>query len=114
MELLEVFFRVRSQVIKSHELDRAFGLRREHRIVYRKKNRIAVRQPVKLADPRWLEKRRKKWDYFLSISVTRFQTWAFRALDLVARSDANLQLKFLPPLGKAKISFYSSRGIKRS
>ncbi|KAL2127130.1 hypothetical protein VTI74DRAFT_11271 [Chaetomium olivicolor] len=98
LQLLEVFSRLRSQTIQSSELDKAFGVKQEHKVVYRKQYLKGKKEPVKLRDSKWREKRRQKWVYFLSIAVARFEAWAMKTGDVAMRNGDNWELAFLPPL----------------
>jgi hypothetical protein len=101
LELLEIFFKLRSDILLSTELDTAFGIKQSHRTVYRRVYGKSTRQPVKLKDPMWDEKRREKWPYFLTLAVARFEIWAEKATGtLVGEKEEVLQLPYLPPLGK--------------
>ncbi|KAL2130157.1 hypothetical protein VTI74DRAFT_6812 [Chaetomium olivicolor] len=101
LELLEVFFRLRAEILKSKALDKVFGVEMDHPIVYQRQYGMRQRQPVKLKDPNWSEKRRKKWSYFLTLAVARFEIWAKKAAKSAFGGNgphAELELIDLPPL----------------
>jgi hypothetical protein len=101
LELLEVFFKLRGDIINSPELDTAFGVEQVHSVVYRQVYGYSQRQPQKLKDPDWPKKRREKWGYFLSLSVARFDLWVDKATSTVPEGKGvSLQLPHLPPLGE--------------
>ncbi|KAK3306020.1 uncharacterized protein B0T15DRAFT_534087 [Chaetomium strumarium] len=99
LELLEVFFKLRSDILHSTALETTFGIKQSHRTVYQRVYGKPIRQPVKLKDPMWDEKRRKKWPYFLTLAVARFEIWAEKAAaTLVGEKEEAVQLPYLPPL----------------
>lgn len=102
LELLEAFFHLRSEVINRAELDKVFGVPLEHRVVYRQTYGASQRQPVRLKDPDWTVKKRRKWSYFVTIAVARFEPWAKKMGSILVNTigDEPLQLPFLPPLGQ--------------
>jgi hypothetical protein len=101
LELLEVFFKLRSKIINSPELDAVFGVEQVHPVVYRQVSGYSQRQPYKLKDPDWPAKRREKWGYFLSVAVARFDLWVDKAARTVPEKEGvPLQLPYLPPLGE--------------
>jgi hypothetical protein len=101
LELLEVFFKLRSDILHRTYLDTVFGIKQEHRVVYRSTSYWKKREPVKLKDTNWDEKRRKKWEYVVSLSVARFELWAEKAGSTVTGDSEALQLPYLPPLGQS-------------
>ncbi|GIJ86994.1 hypothetical protein Asppvi_005893 [Aspergillus pseudoviridinutans] len=104
LELLEVFFALRSKIINSTQLDNTFGIKINNGIVHRKeydrRKRKYIYKPYKLRDNTWQARRREKWSYFLSIAVQRFKMWIRKANDTVDGSglSENTRLPFLPPL----------------
>ena len=125
LELLEVFYQLRSSIVNSTELDTTFGVAIQKRTVWKKQydytKRTYVPQEHKLNDPTWKARRREKWSYFLTLAVARFRGW-MRKLDvaLAARKRQeqereeggsskateklpetdSLEIPYLPPLGK--------------
>ncbi|KAK4099127.1 hypothetical protein N658DRAFT_498724 [Parathielavia hyrcaniae] len=99
LELLGVFFKLRSDIINSPDLDTVFGVKQVHRVVYRRVSGRFQRQPFELKDPDWAEKRRRKWEYFLTLAVARFDLWVFRAASTVPeKQGVSLKMPYLPPL----------------
>lgn len=116
LELLEVFYKLRQDIIKCEKLDASFGVTMNKKTVYRKgyydpPRRRYTTYPVQLADETWPTRRRQKWSYFLSIAVGRFKVWMIAA-NRSLKVPNNLEdqaplstefnrpkLPFLPPLG---------------
>ncbi|KAK3906170.1 hypothetical protein C8A05DRAFT_40978 [Staphylotrichum tortipilum] len=104
LELLEVFHKLRINVIRSSALDTTFGVRIEKRAVFQRgwddAKRDYVMKPGHLKDETWGSRRRQKWSYFLEIAVGRFRVWIgkmdwfLKALGLEDRT----RLPYLPPL----------------
>lgn len=80
LELLQVFYTLRSNIIFSRALDKTFGTEAKPRTVYRKtwksRERKYVHEPVKLGDTTWDSRRQEKWTTFLDYAAARFVTWA--------------------------------------
>lgn len=110
LEMLEVFFALRSRVIGSAQLDKAFGFESKPKTVYRReydyKQRKYVKKPHKIKDSTWKTRRRDKWIVYLHIAVGRFMAWA-RAADadllLASQQDLTIELPHLPPCGKSAL-----------
>lgn len=108
LELLELFFNLRTLIINSSELDATFGVDQKHKTIYRreldKKTRTYVSKPHKLLDATWSRRRRDKWIFYLIIAAGRFLAWA-RSADaaIEARSEpqSSTTLVHLPPVGKS-------------
>jgi hypothetical protein len=115
LELLEAFYKLRLDIIKSEELDATFGVTIDKKTVYRKEydytKRKYVNSPVQLGDATWPNRRRQKWSYFLGIAAGRFKVWAKKMNEFlkapskpgdwaVFMTGTNWsRLPFLPPLG---------------
>ncbi|UNI15709.1 hypothetical protein JDV02_002216 [Purpureocillium takamizusanense] len=108
LELLEVFYALRSQIISSTDLDDTFGLERHNRTVYRRKydatRRKYVNAPVKLRDATWDSRRKEKWTWYLELAAGRFLAWAV-SIDRAVSPSASQRfgtvdapLPYLPPL----------------
>lgn len=108
LELLEVFFALRSKIINSEQLDNTFGVKVLGKVVYRKKynsqTKKYVFKPTKLRDDTFKTRRREKWAYYLSIAVERFKFWIVTAEKVMFEewrsSSKKPALPCLPPLGK--------------
>lgn len=107
LELLEVFFALRYNIINSAALDTTFGVKAKEEIVYRKKfDRPTGRyiyKKTQLRDDTYQNRRREKWDFYLKIAVMRFGTW-IRAVSQIVEEQARakggvVSLPYLPPLG---------------
>ncbi|RYP61571.1 hypothetical protein DL771_010092 [Monosporascus sp. 5C6A] len=114
LELLEVFYKLRLDIIKSKKLDVTFGVTIDKKTVYRKTydytKRKYVNKPVQLKDTTWPTRRRQKWSYFLGIAVGRFKIWMKRMNEFLKAPNTPedwaafmtgtnwLRLPFLPPL----------------
>ncbi|KAK4225451.1 hypothetical protein QBC38DRAFT_511085 [Podospora fimiseda] len=100
LALLEAFFHLRLNILKSSELDTVFNVQKVNKTIYKSKWRHSKRQPVKLRDPNWDEKRNIKWLLFLSIAVARFQVWAIKvnAEGIVTGTGQGMELYQLPPI----------------
>lgn len=79
LELLEVFFALRYNIVNSAALDATFGIKVNNKIVYRKKfdQRMGayIYKKTTLRDDTYQDRRREKWDFYLKIAVVRFGTW---------------------------------------
>jgi hypothetical protein len=109
LELLELFFDLRTLIINSSELDATFGIEQKHKTVYRreldKKTRKYVSKPHKLLDSTWSRRRREKWIFYLNIAVGRFLTWAQsadEAMEVASEPHSSAALVHLPPVGKSR------------
>lgn len=109
LELLELFFDLRTLIINSWELDDTFGVEIKHKTVYRreldKKTRKYVSTPHKLMDSTWTRRRREKWIFYLNIAVGRFMTWARsadEAIKVASEPQSRTALVHLPPVGKSR------------
>ncbi|GJN86593.1 hypothetical protein PLIIFM63780_010174 [Purpureocillium lilacinum] len=108
LELLELFYALRSQIISSTNLDDTFGLEMNNRTVYRRKydatQRKYVNKPVKLRDATWDGRRKLKWTWYLELAAGRFLVWAVAVDRAVSASasqgsdKADVPLPHLPPL----------------
>ncbi|OKL57187.1 hypothetical protein UA08_07335 [Talaromyces atroroseus] len=88
LELLEVFFALRYNIVNSAALDTTFGV--EH--IYKK---------TKIRDNTFQDRRREKWEFYLKIAVQRFDTWIRAADKIVAeqvKEEKGVSLPYLPPL----------------
>ncbi|RYC57405.1 hypothetical protein CHU98_g8804 [Xylaria longipes] len=81
LELLQAFRYLRIEVLSSKNLDDAFGIKPENRIVYRK-NKVYqgsssswVREPAKLRDDTFEKRREEKWPLYLRLAASRFLYW---------------------------------------
>jgi hypothetical protein len=112
LELLEVFHKLRLDIINSKNLDTTFGVKIDNRTVYRKiysyPRRRYIMKPVQLRDTTWPTRRRQKWSYFLDIAAGRFKVWMAKMNDFLLKSQ-DRQLPHLPPLGT-----YTSTASKRA
>lgn len=114
LELLEVFFVLRYNIVNSAALDATFGVKVNNKIVYRKKldQRMGTYTYKKthLRDDTYQSRRKEKWDFYLKIAVERFGTWIRAANKAVGEQEREkggvVSLPSLPPLG---MSLYSKR-----
>lgn len=107
LELLEVFFALRYNIVNSAALDATFGVKINNKIVYRKKfdkqMGTYVYKKTPLRDDTYQDRRREKWDFYLKIAVVRFGTW-IRAVNKVVEEQTRekgeaVSLPHLPPSG---------------
>jgi hypothetical protein len=107
LELLEVCFALRYNIVNSAALDATFGVKINNKIVYRKifhkRMRTYVYKETPLRDDTYQDRRREKWDFYLKIAVVRFGTW-IRAVNKAVGEQARekgdvVSLPHLPPLG---------------
>uniref|UniRef100_A0A093V443 Uncharacterized protein n=1 Tax=Talaromyces marneffei PM1 TaxID=1077442 RepID=A0A093V443_TALMA len=106
LELLEVFFALRYNIVNSAALDATFGIKVNNKIVYRKKfdQRMGayIYKKTTLRDDTYQDRRREKWDFYLKIAVVRFGTWikaSNKAVEEHAREKGGVfSLPCLPPL----------------
>ncbi|KAM0561292.1 hypothetical protein ACHAPJ_003171 [Fusarium lateritium] len=80
LELLEVFHALRIKIIDSKIIDKTFDLGEETKIIYRRKwvkglNKY-VNEGHRVRNPRWEDKRDKKWTWYLGEAAQRFYVWA--------------------------------------
>lgn len=107
LELLEVFFALRYNIVNSAALDTTFGVKVNNKIVYRKKfdqpTGTYIYKKTPLRDDTYQDRRREKWDFYLKIAVVRFGTWiraANKAVEEQAREKPGVvSLPYFPPLG---------------
>lgn len=107
LELLEVFFAVRTRIINSSELDNTFDVKNKPRTVYRReidrKTAKYTDVPHQIKDTNWPQRRRSKWIYYLHIAVGRFMFWARSAdaaIKLSSKSGSSSTLVHIPPFGE--------------
>jgi hypothetical protein len=108
LELLEIFFALRTKIINSKKLDETFGVHENPKIVYRKeydyKTRKYNHNKYKIKDATFKARRREKWVYYLHCAVGRFMTWAVKANKDMAEEKAGERLPYLPPLGEYNLA----------
>ncbi|KAF7555995.1 hypothetical protein G7Z17_g1719 [Cylindrodendrum hubeiense] len=114
LELLEVFYALRVRVVRASELNDAFGLEINNKIIYRRGYDASeskyIYEPHKLKDITWDDQHREKWPYYLNFAAARFLDWAKKIDDVIGTSRAAgtidgqsthtdaVSLPYLPPL----------------
>ncbi len=104
LELLEVFYRLRSRIVNSTALDRTFGVYIDEELCRAENGSVFF---ARRRDDTWPARRAKKWTYFLSIAAGRFLCWA-READTAMASESKVphnssrpgDIPYLPPIGK--------------
>jgi hypothetical protein len=102
LELLEVFYHLRVQVLQSTELDATFGIHPNKKTVFRPNYSKGKYEPVQLKDATFEGRRAAKWPYFLDLASARFMRWAEemeRAAMAGGSEEPPERIPYLPPLG---------------
>ncbi len=108
LELLQAFRHIRNEVHSSRRLDEVFGIKPQTRTVFRKRkvyerySGIWVREPVKLRDETFDERREEKWPLFLRLAASRFLSWIAAIEEESSRPNGPAQSLHVPPIGTVK------------
>jgi hypothetical protein len=96
LEFLQVLITLEQRVINSNALDRTFDLRPEirQRYNYTKRRNESVRD--RSLDKTFQQRRRVKWEFFVSAATTRFIYWWRH---VAATGKVRIDNDTLPPLG---------------
>jgi hypothetical protein len=101
LELLQCFHTLRAEVLKSTDLDKAFGILPKPEIIVRRYGRRS--RTIKKKDQTFATRRKEKWPLFIDLAVSRFIAWFRWADSLLANpADENIQNLILPPLGMSE------------